>query len=89
MESEYKIIDNALNTNDFDILKDFMLGDKISWYFEKDVVNPSWAIEPLTQDKKDWNFFWFHSIFRESMLVTSPDVWNAIQPILSVLEPKS
>ena len=57
MESEYKIIDNALNTNDFDILKDFVLGANFSWYFEEKVVDPGWAIEPLTQDQKDGNFF--------------------------------
>ena len=89
MKSEYKIIDNALNINDFDILKDFVLGDKFCWYFEKDVVNKSWAIEPLTEGQMNWNFFWFHSIFSENMVVTSPDIWNAIQPILSVLKPKS
>jgi hypothetical protein len=89
MESEYKIIDNALNTNDFDILKDFVLGANFSWYFEENVVDPGWAIEPLTQDQKDWNFFSAHALFRDSTIVTSPDFWNIIQPILEILKPKA
>ena len=102
MESEYKIIDNALNTNDFDILNDFILGDKISWYFQqavayssdtlklyKDEENLRLVDKPLTEGQKNWNFYWTHTIFAKSMLMSSPDFWNAIQPILGILKPKS
>ena len=89
MKSEYEIIDNVLNINDFDILEDCMLGNDFPWYFESDIVGSGKALASLTEEQKNFNFFWAHAIFRENKIRTSENFWNIIQPIINVLNTKA
>jgi hypothetical protein len=86
MKSKYEIIDNALNTNDFGRLENAMLGNDFPWYFESDIVGLGKALVPITEDQKNFNFFWGHQVFIENEIRTSSEFWNIIQPILNVLK---
>ena len=75
-KEDYKVIDNFLSKEDFNKIKEVMIGSNFPWYYNKEVSN---------LNSKDGIYF-THNFFN---LFTHSDYVNILKPILKLLKPKS
>ena len=72
----YKIVDNFLQKNDFDTIKNYIMGNNFPWYYIDEVSK---------KDVKD-GFYFSHTFFKK---VSYSEESKILFPILNILNPKS
>ena len=72
----YKVIDNFLDAEDFDYIKNFILSDSFNWYYQDKVVTEKEKIE-----KKE-SLYYCHLFFLDQQ---RSDVYPIVKPILDKL----
>ena len=75
---DYEIIDNALNQEDFNRIKNAMMSNQWPWYYSEDVALPN--------EKAGYAYFIHHFFYFKSPIPMLP-YYQTIVPIINVLEP--
>jgi hypothetical protein len=77
MDTKYKIIDNALSSEQHSALKNLMMGYDFPWYFNQHVVN---------NDETELEFSQLTHLFFVN-LTASSSFFPAVKPLIDVLQP--
>ena len=77
----YKEIHNFLPEENFKKIKDFFSGEQINWYYNKE---QTYSNEHQSSDAS----FFTHGIFRYGKIITSPYIYQLIEPILKKIKPR-
>jgi hypothetical protein len=98
MKSEYDIIDNALSSEQFDDLVDWISSNVFPWYHQDTVAYDNTdnisafgaeekllRLVPLTESQKVYNFALMHRVFENEQMQCSSETWQKVLPILGVL----
>lgn len=75
----YKIIDNFLEKEKFEPIKNFFMGLECSWYYSKGVAN--------TGIEEGKYFYMIHSVYQDSQ--PTSNAWALVLPVLHKLKAKS
>jgi len=73
---KYDIIDNALNQNDFEKLKNIVYDTNFAWFYQNGVAVG-----------EDDTYYFTHTFYNDNS-ITSP-FWSFIEPVLNILKPKA
>jgi hypothetical protein len=78
---KYKVIDNFLQEEDFNIIRDFLMGDEIEWHYQKSVTYKNLA-------KADDRAFYFSHLFYYNPKITSAHI-QILNPLIEKLDVKA
>ena len=81
MNKNYKIIDNALDLNNFENLKNHITSKNFPWFFNDYVAN--------FEDGDLNEFYYTHIVYSNHQIQTTNETMNLINPLLELINPKA
>tara|TARA_R110000744_G_scaffold215378_2_gene334223 strand:+ start:818 stop:1393 length:576 start_codon:yes stop_codon:yes gene_type:complete len=104
-KSKYEIVDNALPNNVFQGMQDYIMSNNFPWFFQDSIAyapeietnegypeskkNKDLVANPLTSEQKHWNSYMTHKCYDSNFLLSTPNVWVTLEPIIKLLKAKA
>ena len=81
MDKNYKIVDNALDLNNFENLKNHITSKNFPWFFNDYVA--------YFEDSDLNEFYYTHIVYSNHQIQTTNETMNLINPLLELINPKA